>query len=136
MNDRYLDEAVAVTASGKRVPILTHTCRGFLERFCGLMLKREVPEACGLYFPGCRSIHTCMMRVPIDVVWVREGEPGELKAVSLDVSLKPWRFFAAVPPAAWSSAPGRSTPRTGRPRSCARRRGNRRSRPRCRRLPV
>ena len=95
MNDRYLDEAVAVTASGKRVPILTHTCRGFLERFCGLMLKREVPEACGLYFPGCRSIHTCMMRVPIDVVWVREGEPGELKAVSLDVSLKPWRFFAA-----------------------------------------
>ena len=38
MNDRYLDEAVAVTASGKRVPILTHTCRGFLERFCGLML--------------------------------------------------------------------------------------------------
>lgn len=95
MNDRYLDEAVAVTASGKRVPILTHTCRGFLERFCGLMLKREVPEACGLYFPGCRSIHTCMMRVPIDVVWVREGEPGELKAVSLGVALKPWRFFAA-----------------------------------------
>ena len=83
MNDKYLDEAVAVTASGKRVPILTHTCRGFLERFCGL------------YFPGCRSIHTCMMRVPIDVVWVREGEPGKLKAVSLDVSLKPWRFFAA-----------------------------------------
>ena len=51
------------------------------------MLKREVPEACGLYFPGCRSIHTCMMRVPIDVVWVREGESGELKAVSLDVAL-------------------------------------------------
>ena len=126
MNDRYLDEAVAVTASGKRVPILTHTCRGFLERFCGLMLKREVPEACGLYFPGCRSIHTCMMRVPIDVVWVREGEPGELKAVSLDVALKPWRFFAAP----------RSTPRTDRPRSRARRRGNRRFRPQCRRLPV
>ena len=78
MNDRYLDEAVAVTVSGKRVPILTHTCKGFLERFCGLMLKREVPEACGLYFPACRSIHTCMKRVPIDVVWVREGEPGEL----------------------------------------------------------
>ena len=74
MNDRYLDEAVAVTASGKRVPILTHTCKGFLERFCGLMLKREVPEACGLYFPGCRSIHTCMMRVPIDGVWVRAGQ--------------------------------------------------------------
>ena len=48
MNDRYLDEAVAVTVSGKRTPILTHTCRGVLERFCGLMLKREVPEACGL----------------------------------------------------------------------------------------
>ena len=95
MNDRYLDEAVAVTASGKRVPILTHTCRGFAERFCGLMLKREVPEACGLYFPNCRSIHTCMMRVPIDVVWVREDEPGLLEVVSLDIALKPWRFFAA-----------------------------------------
>lgn len=95
MNDRYLDEAVSVTVSGKRVPILTHTCKGFIERFCGLMLKREVPEACGLYFPACRSIHTCMMRVPIDVVWVREGEPDKLEAVSLDVALKPWRFFTA-----------------------------------------
>ena len=36
-----------------------------------------------------------MMRVPIDVVWVREGEPGELEAVSLDTALNPWRFFAA-----------------------------------------
>ena len=95
MNDRYLDEAWAVTLSGKRAPILTHTCRSFLERFCGLMLKREVPEACGLYFPNCRSIHTCMMRVPIDVVWVREDESGLLEVVSLDIALKPWRFFAA-----------------------------------------
>ena len=95
MNDRYLDEAWAVTLSGKRTPILTHTCRSFLERFCGLMLKREVPEACGLYFPNCRSIHTCMMRVPIDVVWVREDESGLLEVVSLDIALGPWRFFAA-----------------------------------------
>ena len=95
MNDRYLDEAWAVTLSGKRAPILTHTCRSFLERFCGLMLKREVPEACGLYFPNCRSIHTCMMRVPIDVVWVREDESGLLEVVSLDIALKPWRFFVA-----------------------------------------
>lgn len=96
MNDRYLDEAWAVTLSGKRAPILTHTCRSFLERFCGLMLKREVPEACGLYFPNCRSIHTCMMRVPIDVVWVREDESGLLEVVSLDIALKPWRFFAGA----------------------------------------
>ena len=138
MNDRYLDEAVAVTASGKRVPILTHTCRGFFERFCGLMLKREVPEACGLYFPGCRSIHTCMMRVPIDVVWVREGEPGELKAYRSMSRSSPGGSSPrrAAPPAALSSAPGRSTPRTDRPRSRARRRGNRRFRPQCRRLPV
>ena len=95
MNDRYLDEAWAVTLSGKRAPILTHTCRGFAERFCGLMLKREVPEACGLYFPNCRSIHTWMMRVPIDVVWVREDEPGLLGVVSLDIALRPWRFFVA-----------------------------------------
>lgn len=107
MNDRYLDEAVAVTVSGKRAPILTHTCRGFLERLCGLMLKREVPEACGLYFPNCRSIHTCMMRVPIDVVWVREGEPGRLegrvarhRAPALGGSSPP----RAAPPGAWSSA--------------------------------
>lgn len=36
-----------------------------------------------------------MMRVPIDVVWVREDEPGLLEVVSLDIALKPWRFFAA-----------------------------------------
>ena len=59
------------------------------------MLKRDVPEACGLHFPNCRSIHTCMMRVPIDVLWVREGEGGGLEVVSLDISLRPWRFFAA-----------------------------------------
>ena len=52
MNDRYLDEAVAVTVSGKRVPILTHTCRGFLERFCGLMLKRESPRPAGCTSPA------------------------------------------------------------------------------------
>lgn len=95
MNDRYLDEAWAVTLSGKRAPILTHTCRSFLERFCGLMLKREVPEACGLYFPNCRSIHTCMMRVPIDVVWVVRTSPACSRSCSLDIALKPWRFFAA-----------------------------------------
>lgn len=131
MNDRYLDEAWAVTLSGKRAPILTHTCRSFLERFCGLMLKREVPEACGLYFPNCRSIHTCMMRVPIDVVWVREDEPGLLEVVSFDIALRPWRFFVrrAAPPDASSSAPSPSTRTTGRLRSPARNKGNRRYRP-------
>ena len=95
MNDRYLDEAWAVTLSGRKVPILTHTCRGFAERFCGLLLKRDGPEACGLHVPNCRSIHTWMMRGPFDVLWVREGEGGDLEVVSLDIALRPWRFFAA-----------------------------------------
>lgn len=36
-----------------------------------------------------------MMRVPIDVVWVREDEPGLLEVVSFDIALRPWRFFVA-----------------------------------------
>ena len=139
MNDRYLDEAWAVTLSGKRAPILTHTCRGFAERFCGLMLKREVPEACGLYFPNCRSIHTCMMRVPIDVVWVREDEPG-----LLEVGVARYRpqALAVLRGAArrhrMRRVPGRVL-RPGRPAGQDRppgTRGNRRFRPQCRRLPV
>ncbi|MFR4569701.1 MAG: hypothetical protein ACLT5H_06280 [Collinsella stercoris] len=136
MNDRYLDEAVAVTASGKRVPILTHTCRGFLERFCGLMLKREVPEACGLYFPGCRSIHLHDAGAHRRRHRCARAGPASSMPVSLDVALKPWRFFAAPRGATGcvEFRAGSFDPRTGRRIAAEERKW--RFRPQCRRLPV
>ena len=60
---------------------------GFRERFVGLMGRREVPRDWALFFPCCRSVHTCFMRVPIDVVYLSvEGR------VLGREQLEPWRL--------------------------------------------
>ena len=46
----------------------------FLLRLRGLA-GLEARDVVPLLFPGCRSLHTFGMRVPIDVVWL-EVEPG------------------------------------------------------------
>jgi len=47
--------------------------RSFWPRFRGLMLRRSMDPETGVLFPRCGSIHTFMMRMPIDVVFVRDG---------------------------------------------------------------
>ena len=62
------------------------------QRFRGLMLRRELPEGHGLYFPGVSSIHMFFMRFPIDAAYLdRDG-----RVIKLVENLKPWRLSACI----------------------------------------
>ena len=56
------------TPSGKTLSL--EIADTFWKRFCGLMLRKELPEGCGLYLAPCSSIHMCFMRFAIDAVFV------------------------------------------------------------------
>lgn len=54
----------------------------------GLMFREALPEDYALLFefgrPGFRSIHMLFVRVPLDVLWLRDGEVRQRK------TLAPW----------------------------------------------
>ena len=61
---------------------------GAWDRFWGLMGRRAVQDGQdGLLFPRCSSLHTCFMRFPIDIVFVRGG-----LVVRVARNVRPWRF--------------------------------------------
>jgi len=62
--------------------------RGFGSRARGLMLRRDWRGFDGLVLRPCTSIHTCFMRMAIDVCFVDE-QWRVLRAVP---ALRPWRF--------------------------------------------
>ncbi|MBR3746486.1 MAG: DUF192 domain-containing protein [Selenomonadaceae bacterium] len=45
----------------------------FLSRFCGLMLRKNLPEGRGLLLAPCNSVHMGFMRFAIDVVYLDEN---------------------------------------------------------------
>jgi uncharacterized membrane protein (UPF0127 family) len=82
---------------------------GSWQRFRGLMLRRELPDGHGLYFPGVSSIHMCFMRFAIDAAYLdREG-----RVVKLVEHLKPWRFSACFGAAGILEMPAGLAGRTG-----------------------
>lgn len=57
----------------------------------GLMFRDELPDDFAMVFdfdrPGFRSIHMLFVRVPLDVLWLRDEEVIQQKTLS------PWRGF-------------------------------------------
>ena len=78
-------------------------------RFRGLMLRRALASDEGLLIPHCRSVHTCFMRFPIDVVYLsRQGTV--MKIVD---AMKPYRVSSCrkadsvlEAPAGWAKDAG------------------------------
>lgn len=62
------------------------------ERFRGLMFRRDLPWEEGLLFPDCRSVHTCFMRFPIDLVYLADDN----EVVKIVEAKKPWRLSACL----------------------------------------
>lgn len=60
--------------------------RTFLSRLLGLMGRRPMARGQGLYFPRCRSIHTCFMRFPIDLVFLDTN----YRVVGIRREVRPW----------------------------------------------
>jgi uncharacterized membrane protein (UPF0127 family) len=67
----------------------------FAARLVGLMLKAGLPPEGGLLLTPCRSVHTCFMRFPIDVVFL----DADFCVVAIVEHLSPWRFTAYNPQA-------------------------------------
>ncbi len=61
---------------------------GFWQRLRGLMLRRSLPAEEGVLFPDCRSVHTFLMRFPLDLAYL----DAENRVVKLVEGLKPWRL--------------------------------------------
>ncbi|HVT45088.1 MAG TPA: DUF192 domain-containing protein [Thermoanaerobaculia bacterium] len=58
------------------------------------MGRRDLTQAF-LWIPRCRSIHTCFMKGPIDVLFLDRRR----SVVSRHAALQPWRLLAARRPA-------------------------------------
>ncbi len=60
----------------------------FLSRFFGLMGKRAVSPGGGLWISPSSGVHTCWMRMPIDIVAL----DSNLRIVMLGHRVGPWRI--------------------------------------------
>ncbi|MEW6441496.1 MAG: DUF192 domain-containing protein [bacterium] len=61
---------------------------GFWGKALGLMFRREWREMDALLLTGCSSIHTCCMRMPIDVCFLDD----DLRVVKVVSRIGPWRL--------------------------------------------
>lgn len=72
--------------------VLAHrpvTALGWRKRIFGLMGKRfETLEYDALIFPRCRALHTCFMRMPIDILFLSRDN----RATVLLEQVKPWHI--------------------------------------------
>lgn len=61
--------------------------RSLFSRVLGLIGHREFAEGSALVIRSCRQVHTCLVRFPIDVVFVDHDS----RVVGIASSMMPWR---------------------------------------------
>lgn len=66
--------------------------RTFWQRLKGWMGKRSFREGEGLLLTPCKSVHTCFMVVPIDVIYLDQ----KLRVVGILERVEPYRFPKSV----------------------------------------
>jgi len=64
--------------------------RSFWAKFMGLMGRRSLPPATGLWLPGTNNIHMMFMRFPIDCIFLARPDQGGRRVVSVRRGLRPW----------------------------------------------
>jgi len=82
---------VQATVEGQVVVPRMKVADSFGLRGMGLMGKASVPEAygAGLFFPKCRSLHTCFMRFPLTILFL--DADGQVLDIRKEVA--PWRMI-------------------------------------------
>lgn len=87
-------------SSLKNQSVISEKCivmERFFDRFLGLMGRRVFPRGSdGLFFPQCNNLHVYFMRMPIDVVFVRESpmdSNGTFEVMSILENVQPWRLL-------------------------------------------
>lgn len=58
------------------------SAEGLLKRMTGLLSRRSLGAGEGLILPRCSAIHTCFMRFPIDVLFLKTASSSKLQASS------------------------------------------------------
>lgn len=95
-----MDSTVFRVETIKNKDVLAETCLeavSFLDRFLGLMGRRELPRGEGLWIRRCSSIHMWFMRIPLDIVFVT-GPETRMRVCALHRHVPPWR---ALPISVW-----------------------------------
>jgi len=64
----------------------------FFVRLKGLIGKNRFEVGEGLLFPRCTSVHMWMMRIPIDVVFLKKRAEG-WTILSVHPGLRPWKVI-------------------------------------------
>ena len=68
------------------------TAESFMERFTGLLGKKNIPDGFTMFFPSCNSIHTWFMQTAIDVIMIdRQGQ-----VVLALKNLQPWKTAVCI----------------------------------------
>ena len=84
---------MVVSKGGRVVAGNVRVARGFFDRALGLMFSKGMGGFDGLLLEPCRSVHTCFMRYPIDVVFL----DGGMRVVGLVRRMPPWRMTRLHP---------------------------------------
>lgn len=97
MSFKYDIPCVATTRSGAEVPLSLRAARTFRDKAIGYMGARSIDKSCGTIYARGRSLHTLLMRIPVDVCWIGRFDPSNQSwpVVSLDASVAPWRILFA-----------------------------------------
>ena len=85
-------------ADGRLLLPRLHQARSPADQHRGLLGRSSLAPGEGLFFPGVRMIHTCFMRMPIDVAFL---DPDGI-VQDLHPRLRPWRI-------AFCRQPGRAS---------------------------
>lgn len=79
-------KTILLQTDKKNPPLTIEVADSFFTRFCGLMLRRALPEGHGLLLAPCSSIHMCFMRFAIDAVYIDQS----YKIRKVVHNLRPW----------------------------------------------
>lgn len=78
---------ITVERTGETLADDARAAGSLVGRLVGLIGRTDMPPGTALILPGCRQVHTALMRFPIDVVLADRG----WRVVRVLRALDPWR---------------------------------------------
>jgi len=79
--------AVTLLVAGHE-PVIASRADDWWGRARGLLFRKPLARGQGLLISPCSSVHTCLMRQTIDVVYLSE----DLRVLKTASRVRPWRF--------------------------------------------
>ena len=83
---------ITAASEDQDLSVRVFVCESLFQRLRGLLGREEVLSEMLFWIRPCSSVHTCFMRVAIDLVYLDKRQ-NILKLVS---GLRPWKFSGCV----------------------------------------